>query len=441
MTSTFNTDLTESEAAGIQHFEKPGPTWTEAYGLDKGMVSLRDCWDPEFFELEREAVFRRSWLYMGRVEELPRAGSFFTRERPFLNLSALIAKGMDNKVRAFHNVCAHRGNKLMWEDTAEKEMSGMCRQFACKYHGWRYALDGGVNYVHNAPEFFDLTDENTRLREINCEVWAGFIFINLQEKPAQSLREFLGEDVCKLESYPFDKMTHTYVIEGEVGSNWKLLMDAFQELYHVPYVHSKMNAPGVPATGTDKVPFMMPMFKVFGKHRCYTSGGPYANRGVRGPRPLDRAFQSTFYGPERWADVGDLGDGINPGKVPNWGLDSWQIYPNLDILMWNPNWYLTYEYWPIDANRHRFIWTLFFAPPRDARDRLSQEHTVLSVHEFAAQDVGAVEAMQAALKSGAIEEFHFNDQEVLARHLHRVLQADVDAYVAEKAAEAGTGAK
>jgi len=435
MTDTFKA-LTDSESQGIQHFEKPAPgTWTEAYGLGKGMVSLRDCFDPEVYELEKEAVFKRSWLYMGREEQCLRPGNYFTRELAFLDLSVIVVKGMDGKVRAFHNVCPHRGNKLVWEDHATKEMSGTFRQFACKYHGWRYGLDGEATYVHNAPEFFDLTAENTRLKEVNCEVWAGFVFIHLQPSPPQSLREFLGEDVCKLETYPFHKMTQTLVMDAEVGCNWKLLMDAFQELYHVPYVHSKMNAPGVPATGTDKVPFMMPNFSVFGKHRCYTSGGPYANRGVRGPRPLDRAFQSTFYGPERWAEVGDLGNGINPGNVPNWGLDSWQIYPNLDILMWNPNWYLTYEYWPIDVNRHRFIWSIYFTPPRDARDRLSQEHTVLSVREFAIQDVGAVEAMQSALRTRVIEYFHFNDQEVLARHLHHVIAEDIAAYQADVAAQ------
>jgi len=431
--------LTEVESSGIQHFDKlPPGTWTEAFGLGKEPVPLYDCFDPDFFEKEKEAVFRRSWLYAGRVEQLGRPGSYFTKELKFLGVSVLVVRDLDGTIRAFHNVCSHRGNKLMWDEFPDRETHGSCRQIACKYHGWRYSLDGEISYVHNAPEFFDLKVEELRLPRIHCEEWAGFVFINLQDEPAQSLREFLGPDVEKLETYPFHKMTQVYKMELEIGSNWKLLMDAFQELYHVPYVHGRMNAPTTPTTGTDKVPFMMPAFRTFGKHRCYTSGGPYANFGVRSPRPLDELFSSTFYGPVMKADVGDLGTGYNPAEVENWGLDSWQLYPNLDILMWSPNWYLTYEYWPIDANRHKFVWYLYFCPPRDARERLAQEHTMLSVREFAIQDAGAVEAMQASLKTGAYGAYQFNDQEVLARHLHHHIYADVASYEAERAKNEGT---
>lgn len=438
VTSVHINRLTESEAAGIQHFDKPKPgTWTEAFGLDTGPVPLHDCYDPAFFELEKEAVFRRSWLYAGRAEELPRGGSYFTKEIGFLGISVLVVRDMDNTIRAFHNVCSHRGNKVVWDEFPQQETKGNCRQFACKYHGWRYSLEGEIDYVHNAPEFFDLTVEDLALPKIRCEEWAGFIFIHLQAEPETNLRDFLGADIVKLETYPFDKMTQHYRLEAVVDSNWKLIMDAFQELYHVPYVHGKMNAPGAPATGTDKVPFMMPSFMTFGKHRVYISGGPFANDGVRRGRPVDEAFSSTFYGPMMKADVGDLGDGINPSGLENWGLDSWQIYPNLDILIWNPNWYLTYEYQPVDAGHHKFIWNLYFAPPRDIRERLAQEHTLLSVREFAIQDTGAVAAMQSGLERGVKQDYLFCDQEVLARHLHHHIYADVNAYLLEQSAVGG----
>jgi glycine betaine catabolism A len=436
---TLELGLTEAEAAGIDHYEKPGPgTWTEAFGLGTGPVSLKDSYDPEFFELEKEAVFGRSWLHIGRVEQLPRKGTYFTRELSFLGISVVVMRGMDDQVRAFHNVCSHRGNKLLWDEDPSAESSGSCRQIACKYHGWRYGTDGEIAYVHNAPEFFDLSAEDLALPTINCEVWAGFIFINLEDEPRQGLREFLGPQVAALETYPFHEMTQRYVIDSPVACNWKILMDAFQELYHVPYVHSKMNNPDGPATGTDKVPFMMPAFNVFGKHRLYTSGGPFANEAVRSPRPLDNYFGSSFYGPTAAPDIGPVGDAVNPSKVPNWGLDSWQLYPNLDILIWGPrNWYLTYEYWPLTANTHRFIWNIWFVPPKNARERLAQEQTVLSVREFAIQDAGAVAAMQAALKTDARDDYYFCDQEVLARHLHEVVQADVAAYVRERESEEG----
>jgi len=229
-------------------------------------------------------------------------------------------------------------------------------------------------------------------------------------------------------------------MEGTVKSNWKILMDAFQELYHVPYVHSKMNAPDRPATGGDHVPFMMPAFEVHGKHRLYTSGGPHANASVRSPRKLDDFFRSSFYGPIDPPEIGPVGHGVNPARVDNWGLDSWQLYPNLDILIWgNRNWYLTYEYWPLSPDTHRFVWNLFFVPPKNARERLAQEQCVMSVREFAIQDAGAVDAMQSALRTGAIDAYHFNDQEVLARHLHELVQADVAEYERELAGRGGKG--
>jgi phenylpropionate dioxygenase-like ring-hydroxylating dioxygenase large terminal subunit len=441
LAATEMTSLTESEAAGIERFDKPAPgNWTEAFGLDTGPVDLRDSYDPDFFDLEKEAVFRRSWLYVGRTEQLPRKGTYFTKEYQFLGVSVLVIRGMDDEIRAFHNVCSHRGNKLMWDEFPGRESHGACRQLACKYHGWRYDLDGSVSYVHNAPEFFSLRAEDLSLPKISCEVFAGFVFINLEQTPRQSLGEFLGPEVLKLESYPFHKMTQRYVIEGEVESNWKILMDAFQELYHVPYVHSKMNNPGGPVTGTDKVPFMIPAFRVFGKHRVYTSGGPLANEKVRSSRPLDDYFGSSFYGPTRPPEIGPIGDGVNPGRVPNWGLDSWQIYPNLDILIWgHRNWYLTYEYWPLTPDTHRFVWNLFFVPPTNARDRLAQEQTLYSVREFAIQDAGAVAAMQAGLRSGARDDYYFCDQEVLARHLHHCVQSDVSAYKEEVSKEGPGG--
>jgi phenylpropionate dioxygenase-like ring-hydroxylating dioxygenase large terminal subunit len=424
--------LTEAEAAGIQTFDKPAPgSWTEAFGLDTGPVSFKDSYDPEFYELEKEAVFRRSWLNIGRVEQVPRKGSYFTKELEFLGVSVLVIRGMDDQIRAFHNVCSHRGNKLMWDDFPGKESQGNCRQIACKYHGWRYGLDGEVNYVHNAPEFFDLDADDLALPRIHVEVWAGFVFVNLEEEPRQGLREFLTPEVAKLESYPFEKMTHQVVLESEINSNWKLYMDAFQEVYHVPYVHGKMNNPAAPATGIDKVPFMVPFFGKYGKHRVFTSGGPFANAKVRSNRPMDSVFGGEFFGPVDYPDIGPIGDGVNPSRIENWGLDSWQLYPNFVILIWSRNWYVTYHYWPTGPESHKFVFTMNFPEPQNATEWLAQHYTWIMDKEFALQDANTLEATQSMIRSGARDRFHIGDQEVLVRHLHAVVQDDVAAYQRE----------
>lgn len=439
MTSAEISGLNEVEASGIESFKKPSVgSWTEAFGLDTGPIGLEDSFSPEFYELEKEAVFRRSWLNIGRVEDLPRRGSYFTKELTFLNASLLIVRGMDDEIRAFHNVCSHRGNQLVWDDFPGRETRGTCRAIACKYHGWRYALDGSIQYVHNAPEFFDLAPERLALPKVHLEVWAGFIFINLEKEPRQSLRDFLGPDLSKLESYPFGKMTQKYVMESTIKSNWKLFMDAFQELYHVPYVHGKLNNPSGPATGVDKVPFMVPFFGKYGKHRLLSSGGQHANANVRSARPLDALFRGGFFGPEVKPDVGPLGDGINPSGLPNWGLDSWQLYPNFVILCWYQNWYITYHYWPTDVNEHKFVFSIYFVPPKNASERLAQEYTVATVREFGIQDANTLEATQRMINSNVRGEYFLNDQEVLVRHLHKVVTDDVNEYRSELAA-AGNG--
>jgi len=432
MTAPHISGLTEAEAAGIQTFEKPAPgTWTEALGLGTGPVSFKDCYDTEFYEDEKEAVFRRNWLNVGRVGQLPRNGTYFTKELEFLGVSVLVVRDMENEIRAFHNVCSHRGNKLMWDDFPTKESKGNCRQIACKYHGWRYDLDGEISYVHNAPEFFDLKAEDLALPKINVDVWAGFIFINLDNEPRQSLRDFLTPTLEKLETYPFEKMPRVYRFETVVGANWKLFMDAFQELYHVPYVHGKVTNNAIPQTGVDKVPQMIPYFGTYGKHRLMTTGGAKANKGVRVRRPIDALFQANFIGTDYTPDIGPLGDGLNPAGIENWGVDSWQLYPNFVIIAWSSNYWYTYHYWPLSATSHKFEWTVGFAEPTNTRERLAQEHALVMMREGILQDANTLEATQLGIMSGARDDFFLCDQEVALRHLHDVVQADVAASRAE----------
>ena len=100
----------------------------------------------------------------------------------------MIARDLDDIVHAFHNVCAHRGNKVVWQEHPQEESSGSCRAFACKYHGWRYGLDGKVNHITNEEEFFDLDKSKLRMPPVHCEVWAGFIFVNLRRGSGAAAR-------------------------------------------------------------------------------------------------------------------------------------------------------------------------------------------------------------------------------------------------------------
>src|SRR4051794_7075831 len=106
----------------------PEGTWTEHYPeLGTAPVAYDDSISPEFYEREREAIFKRAWLNVGRVEQLPKAGSYFTKEIAAANASIVIVRERDGEVRAFHNVCRHRGNKLVWNDYPREETEGVAR--------------------------------------------------------------------------------------------------------------------------------------------------------------------------------------------------------------------------------------------------------------------------------------------------------------------------
>ncbi len=392
-------------------------TWTQHYpDVGTGPISFTDSYSPEFYELEREAIFRRAWLNMGRIEDLPRPGSYFTKELEVARTSIIVVRDHDGEIRAFHNICRHRGNKLVWNDFPHEETDGTCRQFTCKYHGWRYGLDGALTFVQQEAEFFNLDKSDYGLVPVHCDVWEGFIFINLDREPRQALREFLGPMVTALDGYPFALMTERYEFIAHNNSNWKLFADAFQEYYHVPALHPQQVPPAVrsPEAG-----FECAHFQLDGPHRMTSTGGARRwDLAAEYQYPIERVCRSGNVGPWVCPDIGEPPVGINPGRVDAWGIDNYQIFPNIEILFYR-GWYLWYRYWPTSPNTHRFEGYLCFQPARTVRERIEHEIAAVMFKEFAKQDAGMLGGTQTALESDLLHEFPLNDQEVLVRHFHK----------------------
>ncbi len=410
----------------MPHFSKPpAGSWTENYPeLGTAPVDYNDSIDPAFYEQEREAIFKRTWLNVGRVERLPRTGSYFTKELPAAGTSLIIVKGPDGKVRAFHNVCRHRGNKLVWNDFPGEETAGSCRQFICKYHAWRYDLTGELTFVQQEGEFFDLDKKQFGLKEVACDVWEGFIFVNLN--PQETLTEYLGDMVKGLEGYPYSELTEVYSYRAEVGANWKLFIDAFAEFYHAPILHQKQAVKGE-AEKLIGYGFEALHYQLFSPHSMVSSwGGMAPPKDPSMVKPIERVLRSGLFGP--WdtpeidgLEVEQLPTGINPVKHKSWGTDSFEIFPNFTLLFWKPGWYLTYHYWPTAVNKHTFEASLYFAPPKNARERLAQELAAVTFKEYALQDANTLEATQTMIGTRTVTEFPLCDQEILLRHLHKVV--------------------
>jgi len=419
----------------MPRFPKPAEgSWTEHYPeLGTGPVSYEDSISPEFYKREQAAIFKRAWLNVGRVEQLPRAGSYFTKDIRAAHAAILVVRATGGTIRAFHNICRHRGNKLAWTDDPRQDTHGVCRQFTCKYHGWRYNLDGALTFVQQEGEFFNLDKERYGLVPVHCEVWAGFIFVNFAPEPEQPLREFLGPMVTDLEGYPFEKQTARFGYSTTINANWKLYVDAFAEFYHAPVLHAKQS-PEKYSAAARQAGFEAPHYQIDGPHRLVsTSGVRFWEMDAELVKPMEILTRSGLFGPWDAIDLGEMPRGVNPAKCDPWGLDSFQLFPNFVILIWSQGWYLTYHYWPTSYNAHIFEGNVYFLPARNVRERIAQEMAAVTFKEFALQDSNTLEATQMMLETRYVDRFLLNDQEILCRHLHLAVRDWVSTYEGARA--------
>lgn len=187
--------------------------------------------DPQRFALERDRLFRRSWHVAGRCEELPRAGDYLLWERT--GQSVLVVRQEGGGLAAFHNVCRHRGSRIV-------SKSGHCAsgKLVCPFHGFTYDLQGRVVDVPERSTFDPAHLDGLRAGPVAVESWGGWIFIHFDPANAAPLEEYLGELVPELSWYGMQDWKYyggsTYVAEA----NWKVVLEGFLEAWHTPTAHS-----------------------------------------------------------------------------------------------------------------------------------------------------------------------------------------------------------
>jgi phenylpropionate dioxygenase-like ring-hydroxylating dioxygenase large terminal subunit len=383
------------------------PISEDIAGLGVGPIPAGPYYQRDYFELEREAVFKRTWINTGHMCELPEPGSFIVRQIEAADASILITRGKDDKVRAFHNVCTHRGTQLVAEESGRKS------SFTCRYHAWNFGADGALR---SAPDFdrFYVDKSECGLPLVSVEVCAGLIFVNLDPAPEQSLREFLGPIADQFETLPVARATGFAEWVYEMDANWKLIWDNFQENYHLRFIHPKS---GAFACGEDN-PFGYALEMGFeGPHRFQTI---WTNPATK-PQPS----QAVAFGRlnKYAADRGLLGNPLH--------RQYYSLFPNFSIVG-SPANNFSHVVTPLSENRSRGVFRLYWVGDEEnASERFAREFAMISTMEVHAEDTAVIEAGQRGLESGALKHIHFQSQEVLCRHFFQVLDGMVQAYGAQ----------
>jgi phenylpropionate dioxygenase-like ring-hydroxylating dioxygenase large terminal subunit len=400
-------------------------------GLGDGSAPNEQYVSPAQFEAEREHVFRRVWLVMGRVEEVAKPGDFIVRDAPPLNASVVIVRGADDVVRAFHNTCSHRGVALVCQE------HGSADSFRCPYHAWTYGIDGALNAIPSQVDFPHVDPAKNGLTPISLDIWNGFIFLNFDPAPKVGLREFLGGLDELYDGMPFEDYPFYIRVKDEVEANWKILMNAFGEGYHVPILHRKTLFSQVVTRDNPYLHYFD--IKTFGPH---STGTVQRNFDWQPSTPvlkfvLDQMLPTSV--PDKEAIAAGRGitahKGLNRIKLPNFGTENIILFPNF-LLQPLANGYLFFQFWPISYDRMSAEVRIYGAhPPRSLREEFAAAATLAATRDVLAEDMAMARLQQKGLNGRGKPRQYFGENEPLLRFF----QEQLDNYLAEGAASRAEG--
>lgn len=331
----------------------------------------------EVFDIERERIFRSTWLCVSRSARLPGPGSFINVEIAGENV--LLVRNRDNEVRALLNLCRHRGSLLC----AEQE-GNLGRSIRCPYHSWTYSLDG---QLLSAPYIAELSPEDRVDRDLytaSATEWLGYIWVNLdpRAKPLAGQMDpllearFGGEDV--LAKYDVASLEVARTIVYDVVANWKLVFENFCECYHCPTMHPELCA-AVPQFRTGYGTVSGPA-GLGAELAADVSGFSLTGAATADPLPgLDTADERMFYGVLLWPSVS---------------------------LNFMPDHALCMRIEPLAADRTRVVAEWLFHPDAMARPDFDPADAVELFDVTNRQDFEVIELVQQGTRSRRFEQVY-----------------------------------
>ena len=338
-------------------------TKTNSSQLSEAPILPSSCYtSPEFYQREMESIFSRAWVLVGRKDQVAKVGDFFTctvADEPIL-----VVRGQDGKLRAFYNVCRHRGTQVMAGE-------GSCKAFSCPYHGWTYSTEGELMETPNfqGPPSFKKAEHG--LRPIQVDSWEGLVLVNL-EADAIPLLSYLGDLPERVKPWRLGELKWTKRVSYKMACNWKLYMENYIEAYHLPYVHPTLNR---------ITPFQGYAFE--------ESSGPYIVFGLSGSEP--GAVSVSYLGKGRQRP---LIEGLSEQQRKMSYF--YEVFPNVTLNL-SPDYVATFTVIPTGPTSTEMYIDYYFPEPDSEGFDGSDAYEVWDITNK--EDVKICERQQAGIQS------------------------------------------
>ncbi|MFL5736262.1 MAG: aromatic ring-hydroxylating oxygenase subunit alpha [Actinomycetota bacterium] len=355
----------------------------------------------EFFSLERERIFFRDWVCVGREETLPEAGSYLLVN--VLGESLLVVRTREGDVRAFHNVCRHRGSRLVIDEPADALEGVPCAagrfkgSIVCPYHSWTYGLAGDLRNAPFLTETDGLRKEQLPLFSVDVETWGGFVFVNLSrdtagEAPERDLPTQLGAIPSHLEHYPLSELRTGRRITYDVDANWKCVVENFNECYHCGPVHPELCE-------------IVPAFREAGGGALDWENGIPHREGATTFTFSGTTHRAPFPGLDEEEQIRHKGE---------------LVYPNLMVSV-SPDHVAAFTLWPTEAGHTRIDCDFLFHPDEMAKPSFDPSDAVDFWDLVNRQDWRVCESVQSGMGSRVFSTGYYAPMEDWSMDIRRYL--------------------